>query len=249
MSDPPSAPAAGALNAPLQAAAARIVETLRAAERDVEVQLHALATRESAEYVSRHMLTARPIRQRKHPEAGRFDLLEYALDLVTIEGLYAEFGVFKGDTLVFIADRIDTVVYGFDSFRGLPEDWFLNYGRGYFDLGGRAPELTCTQRNTRLVPGPFAEALPIFIREIEGPMAFVHIDCGLYSAARTALFGLAGRIVPGTVILFGSYLNYPGWREHEFRAFQVFAQAHGVRYRYAAFAPAMFSAAVVIEAV
>jgi hypothetical protein len=194
------------------------------------------------------MLTARPVRGAKYPDAGRLDLLEYALSLVTVDGFHAEFGVLKGQSLTFISDRIDTVVYGFDSFEGLPDDWFLHYGRGYLSLGGEAPTLVSEQRNHRLVQGLFAEALPVFTAQVDGPAAFLHIDCDVYSSTRDVFDGLSGRIAPGTVIVLGTYLNYPGWREHQFKAFQEYVAARGVRYRYAAFAPAMFSVCVVIEA-
>jgi hypothetical protein len=218
-------------------------------DRDIERQMMAQAGRESADYATAHMLTALPVRGRKYPDGGRLDLLEHALSLVTVDGFYAEFGVYKGESLAFICDHIDKTAYGFDSFEGLPEDWFLQYGRGYSSLEGKAPHIYCEQHNHRVLKGLFAETLPIFTEQVEGPAAFLHLDCDLYSSTRTALEGLVDRIVPGTVILLGTYLNYPGWRAHQFRAFQEFVTARGVRYRYAAFAPAMFSVAAVVESV
>jgi len=64
----------------------------------------------------------------------------------------------------------------------------------------------------------------------------VHVDCDLYSAARTVLSLLAERIVPGTVIVFDEYFNFPNWEQHEYKAFREFAAEHAVTYRYLAFA-------------
>jgi hypothetical protein len=235
------------LAAGLRATANSLVGVARADARDVELAMFARAAQTSADYALEHMLTALPVRQRKFAERGRFELLEEALGLAKLDGFNAEFGVFRGETLSFIADRIDKVVYGFDSFAGNPEPWFLQYGKGFFDLGGVPPTLAPQQHNTRLVNGPFTETLPVFTAQIAGPAAFLHLDCDLYSSTRTVLEGLADRIVPGTVILFGAYLNYPGWSRHAHRAFREFREARGLKWRYAAFAPAMFSVAVVIE--
>jgi hypothetical protein len=166
-----------------------------------------------------------------------------------VDGFHAEFGVYKGDSLAFIANRIDGVVYGFDSFEGLPSHWFLDYGQGFFSLDGQTPRIETAQQNFRLLKGWFADRLPEFTAQIDGPAAFLHIDCDLYDGARDALEGLADRIVPGTVIVLAEYLNYPGWERHEFRAFAEFCATHGVRYRYAALTPAAFGVVVVIEAI
>jgi len=41
--------------------------------------------------------------------------------------------------------------------------------------------------------------------------------------------------VPGTVIVFDEYFNYPAWKLHEFKAFQEFIEASGRRYKYIGF--------------
>jgi hypothetical protein len=235
------------LVANLQATANGLIGAARSDARDVELAMFARAAQTSADYALEHMLTARPVRQRKFVDRGRFELLDEALGLATLDGFTAEFGVYRGETLSFIADRIDKVAYGFDSFEGLPEPWFLQYGKGFFDLGGVAPTLAPQQHNTRLVKGAFADSLPVFTRQIDGPAAFLHLDCDLYSSTATVLGGLADRIVPGTVIVFGAYFNYPGWQNHAHRAFREFRETADLSWRYVAFAPAMFSVAVVIE--
>lgn len=255
----PDTPAdtAKALVAPIidgvRAALTQTVRTLlagvKAGERDIEHRMHEQASLDSARYALSHMIQASPIRPRKYNDGGRFELLEHALGLAKLQGFYAEFGVYKGDSLSFLANISDEVIYGFDSFEGLPSDWFFNYRKGFFSLGGKIPEVKTSQQNFRLVKGWFEDSLPTFTSQIDGPAAFLHIDCDLYESTRTVLERLADRIIPGTVIVFAEYLNYPGWERHEFRAFAEFCQARNVSYRYAAFAPAAFSVAVVIESV
>jgi len=37
------------------------------------------------------------------------------------------------------------------------------------------------------------------------------------------------------VIVFDEYFNYPGWRQHEYKAFQEFIANTGLKYRYIGF--------------
>jgi len=224
-----------------------VIGAVKTSDRDVEHRMYAIATEESARYALDNMTNATPIQGRKYSGGGRLDLLEHALSLVSIPGFHAEFGVYKGETLTFIAQRIGSVVYGFDSFEGLPADWFLGVRKGHFSLNGEAPALSIMQNNYRLLKGRFETSLPMFTSQIEDKCAFLHIDCALYDSAKTVLEGLADRIVPGTVIAFDRYFNYPSWQKHGFRAFQEFCTARGIAYRYEAFAPAQFSVAIVIE--
>ena len=46
---------------------------------------------------------------------------------------------------------------------------------------------------------------------------------------------LAGRIVPGTVLVFDDYLGFPNWQHGEYLAWQQFVTARGLSYRYLAF--------------
>ena len=173
------------------------------------------------------------------PHALAFDTqreaTEFALSVVGIEGHYLEFGVFTGGTIRFIASRIgNRPVHGFDSFQGLPEAWSgFTLARRAFDRKGRLPRVPA---NVYLHRGWFDQSLPEWLERKHGPVAFIHVDCDLYSSTRTIFTLLADRIVPGTIILFDEYFNYPNWEQHEYKAFQEFVTAKSVSYRYLAFA-------------
>jgi hypothetical protein len=177
--------------------------------------------------------------ERNMPDALGFeaqrDLIEHALQASKIEGHYMEFGVFTGGTIRFMARRIrPRVIDGFDSFEGLPEGWSgFSLGQSAFHRGGRLPRVP---DNVRLHPGWFDATLPEWIKSNPGPIAFIHVDCDLYSSTRTILTLLADRIVPGTIILFDEYFNYPNWEQHEYKAFQEFVTERKVSYRYLGFA-------------
>ena len=55
--------------------------------------------------------------------ASRFDVITHAMERVALKGIYAEFGVYKGESVNFIASHANQTVHGFDSFEGLREDW------------------------------------------------------------------------------------------------------------------------------
>ena len=205
---------------------------------DYELVARFQAAAESANYMVGHMMGARNLRKRA-------ELLEFALRACRLSGLVMEFGVFRGESLRFIAKRLSQEVFGFDSFEGLPEDWTSSQKQGRFTLNGVVPEFNET--NIRICKGWFDESLPVFLAAHAGPARFIHIDCDIYSSTRTVLNLLGSRIVKDTVIVFDEDLNYPSWREHEYRAFQEFVAAHGLKYRYIGFASSHFSVAVVIE--
>jgi predicted O-methyltransferase YrrM len=177
--------------------------------------------------------------ERVMPDALGFEnqrqLIEYALQTIAVDGHYLEFGVFTGGTIRFIARRIGKrTVHGFDSFEGLPEAWSgFNLAGKTFDRHGRMPRVP---GNVQLHRGFFDATLPKWLANNPGPIVFVHLDCDLYSSSKTVFELAASRLVPGTVILFDEYFNFPNWEQHEFKAFQEFVSEHDVKYTYLAFA-------------
>jgi hypothetical protein len=177
--------------------------------------------------------------EREMPDAlgldSQHEIIDYALNAVTIEGHYLEFGVFTGGTIRYIAKRIgEKTIHGFDSFGGLPESWSgYNLGGGTFDLEGRLPRVPA---NVKLHRGMFDASLPVWLKDNPGPVAFIHIDCNIYSATKSVLDLLAPRITAGTVILFDEYFNYPNWEQHEYKAFQEFVAERAIKYSGLAFA-------------
>jgi predicted O-methyltransferase YrrM len=136
------------------------------------------------------------------------------------EGLMLEFGVHKGHTITQIAKALpDRKIYGFDGFQGLPESWNgLSEGHFACDIPTNLPD------NVKLVVGWFDDTLPKFIEEHKEPVAFIHIDCDLYSSTKTVFDVLKDRIQNGTIICFDEIVNYGDnkWRDHEYKAFKEF---------------------------
>jgi len=199
---------------------------LEADAHNIERTRQRRAAGEAAEFIDRYLPQTQSFR-------NRFEVLEHSLGQVDpgIRGLYCEFGVATGTTLNFIADRVRGEVHGFDSFEGLPETWRDGFSKGAFRRSG----LPAVRANVRLYKGWFHESLPGFLKDHPGPAAFLHMDADLYSSTKTVFDLLDDRIVPGTVIVFDEYFNYPGWHQGEYRAFQEFADARGVEFEYLAY--------------
>jgi hypothetical protein len=134
-----------------------------------------------------------------------------------------ELGVFKGESLRFIAENCGTVAHGFDSFEGLPEGWRPEFPAGAF---ATTPPPSIPS-GAELHVGLFSETLPSFLAGHPGPIRFLHIDCDIYRSTRTALELCSSRIERGTVLVFDEYIGYPGWREHEHKAFSEFLARTG----------------------
>jgi len=164
---------------------------------------------------------------------NRFELLEYSISQITINGLIMEFGVYQGESINFIADLLpNRQIYGFDSFEGLPETWRYNFYRGTFKLDN----LPKVRKNVVLVEGLFEDTLPKFIENYrDTPVSFLHIDCDLYSSTKTVFNYLKNNIVAGTIIVFDEFFNYIGWEEGEFKAFYEFVEECEVDFEWLGF--------------
>lgn len=196
---------------------------------DTDVTAVRLASEESARYVIEHM--------RAVPNFDTdYDLHEWVCktqlnESLVHNGWILEFGVATGRTLNQFAHWLPgETIFGFDGFQGLPEDWTSRMRRGFF-ARSRLPRV---KKNCELVVGWFDQTLPDFKKNKikQNPISLLHVDCDLYSSTVTILNNLRENIVPGTVIIFDEYINYPGWQLDEFRAWQEHVKAHNIKYEY-----------------
>jgi hypothetical protein len=184
------------------------------------------AVSDSADYADSHMSQALCLRSIEK-------LWRHAFDARRKNGLIVEFGVWTGKSITFFASWTKETVYGLDSFEGLREDWKgWENPKGTFNLRGVLPQVPA---NVTLIKGWFDETLPAFLRERSEHFSFVHIDCDTYEATAVVLKMASDRFQKGTVIVFDEYFGYRGWREGEFKAWQEFVAARGLRYEYLAF--------------
>lgn len=138
-------------------------------------------------------------------------------------GLALEFGVAGGRTLDIISK--DHHAVGFDSFEGLPEDWRDGFPKGMF--AGPVP----TIQNAEIVVGWFEDTLPKWIDQNKDRLSsleLIHVDCDLYSSTVTVLENLKPWIKSGLYIVFDEYHGYPGYENHEARAWENFTEENEI---------------------
>ncbi|AWK70602.1 hypothetical protein CBI38_02470 [Rhodococcus oxybenzonivorans] len=201
----------------------RLGELEQQARRDITQALDVGATNQSAAFVLEHMPKA-PVFWNPH------DTLRYGLSQVQIPGMALEFGVASGTTLRIIAEQLKDAqheVFGFDVFSGLPQTWRTGFPAGEF-----AQEKMPQVRGAQLVPGLFEDTLADFLDTHPDPVSFVHLDADLYSSTKTVLDRIGLRLVAGTVIVFDEFFNYPGWQEHEYRAWKEFVDRTEIGFEY-----------------
>ncbi|HXR87206.1 MAG TPA: class I SAM-dependent methyltransferase [Stellaceae bacterium] len=191
-----------------------------------ELQLR--ARQQSVDYIQAEMEDAAIF-------ADRWALLRYSAGQAPPEGMMIECGVADGGSLRHLATDSVRRFHGFDSFEARPESWAGIFGqRSKFNSGGSLPDVP---GNVVLHKGAYEQTLPPFLAaHADESVAFLHIDCGIYSASVLVLRTLAPRLKPGAVLVFEEYFNHPNWQRHEWRAFQEFIRDTGLSYRYLGFA-------------
>jgi macrocin-O-methyltransferase TylF-like protien len=190
--------------------------------RDIAYGAEAAALAETTRFVLDEM-----------PALPRFpsphDTLRHGLSLLGDQpGMALEFGVGEGSTLRIIAEHCPgRLVAGFDVFTGLPETWRSDFPAGHF-----AQEALPEVPGAELVVGLFEDTLPGFLEQHGDTIAFLHLDADLYSSTRTVLDAAGSRLRGGSVVVFDEYFNYPGWQDHEHKAWLEFVARTGVTYRW-----------------
>ena len=202
----------------------RIADTEYRARRDISYAQDAQTAQESAAFVLEHMPRAKVFWEKP-------DTLRYALGEIKGPGLALEFGVATGSTLRIIAETVaaDRTVAGFDVFTGLPETWRTGFPAGEF--AQQPPDIP----GAAVVAGLFEDTLQTFLADTDEAIAFMHVDCDLYSSTRTVLDLTSDRLVPDAVLVFDEFFNYPGWQQHEYRAWTEFVERTGRSFEYLAY--------------
>ena len=154
-------------------------------------------------------------------------------------GYILELGVFKGRSINRMSVLFpDETIWGFDSFKGLPENWVRTkngelYKAGHFAL----EELPRVGPNVKLVAGFFEDTLPTWLSDHSGGVRLLHIDADLYSSAKTVLKQLNHMIEKGTVIIFDELCDwrnsgiFDAWEDCEWKALKEWLQEYDRRIR------------------
>ena len=173
------------------------------------------------------------------PNVGKY-VLHYLFEDMKMppqdDDLWLEFGVFSGRTINYFARFTEGKVYGFDSFKGLPEAWRPGFDKGTFSREHRRTwKIPKVLKNVELVVGLFNETLEDFLeKHPDQKVGFVHIDSDFYSSAIYTLDKQAPRMKKGTIILFDELVNYDGYAgdNGELRALYEFVKKYNVKFEW-----------------
>ena len=162
--------------------------------------------------------------------------LQYGLTLIDDKYKHVlEFGVCRGGTIRVIRRTLNGsfLVFGFDSFKGLPETWIDKNGivvvpPEYFSTNGIIPDV----KDVKFYAGWFSDTLLDYLKIAES-IALLHIDSDLYSSAKEILWALNNYIVKGTIIVFDEwfYKHDPRYDDHEQRAFNEWITIFNRKYQ------------------
>jgi hypothetical protein len=171
--------------------------------------------------------------------AGRQDLW----DLVGSEVgdkpvLYLEFGVFRGGTTRYWSKMLkhpDSVLHGFDSFEGFPEDYHQVCrvcDKKEFSTDGQIPVIDDSR--VKFFKGFFDATLPTY--QIPKHQTLVlNIDCDLYSSTQCVFKHLGQYIVPGTYLYFDEFCQ----TQDELRSFMELRRESPYKFNLRATTPSM----------
>jgi O-methyltransferase len=158
---------------------------------------------------------------------------------------YLEFGVYKGESIEFwvsLNQAPESRFYGFDSFEGLPEEWFSltrTVEKGAFDTRGEVPNID--DPRIRFIKGYFQNVLDGFLADFTPRHRMViHIDADLYSSTLFILTSMNRFFVPGTILIFDEFYS----ASHEFKAFCDYSHSFLRKFRLIGTVPPGYGKAV-----
>ena len=119
-------------------------------------------------------------------------------------------------------------MHGFDSFKGLSEDWLGFYrSQGAYNLNGKAPFL---KKNVEIHVGLVQETLDPFLNLQNPQIGFVHMDLDTYPSTKFVLERLKPFLLKNSIILFDQLYNYSGWKNGELKALEEVFQVDDYEY-------------------
>ena len=118
----------------------------------------------------------------------------------------------------------DSRFYGFDTFTGLPQHWFSDFGKGAFSTAGEIPILQ--GRRVNFIKGLFQDTLHNCLKNYHRKNTIVlHTDADLYSSVLFVLISMHQYLGKWDVLMFDDFLDPLG----EFKAFSDYCQAFRIK--------------------
>ena len=107
--------------------------------------------------------------------------------------------------------------FGFDTFSGLPEDWY-DEKKGTYSSFDAIPKI----KGGEFIVGKFEDTLPEFFSKDRPPASLINFDADLYSSTITALNHCNKVIDEKTILVFDEFIISDNWEKDEFKALNEF---------------------------
>jgi hypothetical protein len=175
---------------------------------------------------------------------GLFEKAVKSLKKTKNEGMILEFG--GGVSTSILVDLLEAdwrkerpLLWTFDWWKGLPRKWRDGFEAGHFSYGGNMPEAInqlAKRGKVTVVEGRIEETIGNFFEQNAGHADLVIIDTCLGDVAQIVLSYATRWMRNGTMVLFGSFLNFDGWSENgEYSAWISSANRLGLNFTYVAY--------------
>ena len=143
---------------------------------------------------------------------------------------FYEFGVWRASSFNYLI-KVFKKGYGFDTFTGLPEDWYLENGSiaqkaGTYTSDGNVPKI----KGGEFIVGKFEDTLPIFFSERRPIASVINFDADLYSSTICALNFSKDVMDKDTILIFDELIINESWEQDEFKALNEFCSNNHFSY-------------------
>ena len=133
--------------------------------------------------------------------------------------LFIELGVFTGFTLNLINQNTeDIIVYGFDTFSGLPEDWAESSGNVLYTKNAFNTNIPEDTAKNKFIVGKIEDTLSNFLKEKNQKIRFIHLDLDLYSASKYAFDIIFDWLEDEAIIVIDDVYGLPSWEEYSIKS-------------------------------
>jgi len=170
---------------------------------------------------------------------NRWDLFKDSISLVDKTRPFYEFGVWRGISFKYLLN-IFKKGFGFDTFTGIPEDWY-NKKAGTYSAFGKVPKL----KGGKFIVGKFDDTLPNFFSKKRPLASIINFDADLYSSTLCALNYSNKVIDRETILIFDEFVTSKYWENDEYKALNEFCD--NFNYKYEVIAVSFYSKQVAIK--
>ena len=154
----------------------------------------------------------------------RWALFDHMTALSKQDRPFYEFGVFRGDAFRYLIKTFKRG-FGFDTFKGLPEDWH-NEQIGAYSSDGNVPRID----GGEFIVGKFEDTLPSFFAETRPIASIINFDADLYSSTICALNYAKPIIDQDTILIFDEFIINQYWEQDEYKALNEFCHSNNLDY-------------------